>query len=466
MIKNHQKSLNGLHVFVNLILAAVAYAVAYPIRFLLFPVQGKFLPFESYMRYLWLIIPGYLLIFAFSDLYKPQRANSLVRELWDIIRANFFGGFYTLAMLYLVREIDISRTFIIIFVVLNLLFDIFFRAVTKKILHTLRKKGYNLKHILMVGYSRTAEQYIDVIRSNPQWGYSIYGILDDKMEKGTKYKNVSVIGSLELLGTVLEKKNKDLDEVVITLKLDDYPELAEIVRMCEKYGLHIKFLPDYGGIASSATEIEELDGLPIINIRRVPLAKVSNRVCKRIADIIFTLIALIIFAIPMLIIAALIKCTSKGPAIYVQKRVGLHNREFSMYKFRSMELQEEVDEKKAWTTYKDARVTKIGKFIRKTSLDELPQLFNVLKGDMSLVGPRPERPYFVDTFKEEIPRYMVKHQVRPGITGWAQVKGYRGDTSITKRIECDLYYIENWNPWFDFLIMFLTIFRFAGKNAY
>jgi exopolysaccharide biosynthesis polyprenyl glycosylphosphotransferase len=169
----------------------------------------------------------------------------------------------------------------------------------------------------------------------------------------------------------------------------------------------------------------------------------------------------------MLIVAIIIKCTSKGPIFYAQKRVGFRNKEFMMYKFRSMEVQDEDKEKTEWTTFKDPRVTPIGKFIRKTSIDELPQLWNVLKGDMSLVGPRPERPFYVEKFKEEIPRYMVKHQVRPGMTGWAQVNGYRGDTSIRKRIDYDLYYIENWTPGFDLLIMFLTVFKgFINKNAY
>ena len=192
-----------------------------------------------------------------------------------------------------------------------------------------------------------------------------------------------------------------------------------------------------------------------------------NKFIKRSIDIVGSLCCLIIFSIPMLIVAITIKATSKGPLIFKQVRVGLHNKEFKMYKFRSMVVQTEEEEKKAWTTQNDPRVTKIGKFIRKTSIDELPQLLNVLKGEMSLVGPRPERPYFVEKYKEEIPRYMIKHQVRPGITGWAQVNGFRGDTSIEKRIDHDLYYIENWTLGLDIKILFLTVFKgFVNKNAY
>ena len=212
---------------------------------------------------------------------------------------------------------------------------------------------------------------------------------------------------------------------------------------------------------------EDLQGLPVVNIRYVPLSNTFNAMLKRIVDIFGALVAIILFSPVMLFSCIMIKLTSPGPLIYRQTRVGLHNKPFEMYKFRSMEVQTEEKEKKAWTVKNDPRVTGFGKFMRHTSIDELPQLFNILKGDMSLVGPRPERPFFVEKFREEIPRYMVKHQVRPGLTGWAQVNGYRGDTSIRKRIDCDLYYIENWTLGLDFKILFLTFFKgFVNKNAY
>lgn len=213
--------------------------------------------------------------------------------------------------------------------------------------------------------------------------------------------------------------------------------------------------------------MEDLQGLPIIHIRHVPLTNMFNATMKRLVDIAGAVFGLVIFSPIMLVTALLVKVTSPGPVLYSQERVGLHNHTFKMYKFRSMEVQDPKKERSQWTTPHDPRVTPIGKFIRKTSIDEMPQFFNILVGDMSLVGPRPERPLFVEKFKEEIPRYMIKHQVRPGLTGWAQVNGYRGDTSITKRIEHDLYYIENWSLGFDFKIMFLTIFKgFINKNAY
>lgn len=208
-------------------------------------------------------------------------------------------------------------------------------------------------------------------------------------------------------------------------------------------------------------------GLPVINIRYVPLTNTINWVAKRTVDIIGSTLGIILSSPIMIAAAIAVKCSGDGPVIFKQERVGLHNKTFKMYKFRTMEMQKPSAEQKGWTVKDDPRVTKAGKILRKTSLDELPQLFNILMGEMSLVGPRPERPQFVDKFKEEIPRYMVKHQVRPGLTGWAQVNGYRGDTSIRKRIEYDLYYIENWSMAFDIRIMFLTIFKgFINKNAY
>ena len=334
-----------------------------------------------------------------------------------------------------------------------------------RVLRQMRRSGKNLKHILLVGYGRMAERYIDRLRVHPEWGYMVHGILDDNHAVNDTYRNVRVIGNTSILEELLAT-NK-YDEIAITLSIDEFSKLERIVAVCEKSGVHTKFIPDYNNIIPTKPYTEDLDGLPVIHVRHVPLSSSFNNSIKRIVDIFGSLVALIIFAIPMLILACIIKLTSPGPLIFRQMRIGLHNREFPMYKFRSMRVQEEKEEKKAWTTKDDPRVTPIGKFMRKTNMDELPQIFNVLKGDMSLVGPRPERPYFVEKFKDEIPRYKVKHQVRPGMTGWAQVNGYRGDTSITRRIECDLYYVENWTLMLDFKILFLTFFgRNVNKNAY
>ena len=274
-----------------------------------------------------------------------------------------------------------------------------------------------------------------------------------------------MIGKITSLSELLSKNT--IDEIAITLPLAAYEKLAGIVSVCEKSGVHTKFIPDYQNVIHSKPMTEDMDGLPVINIRNVPLTDPLNAAMKRAMDIAGSLAALFIFSPIMLTVALLIKLGSPGPVIFRQERVGRHNRPFMMYKFRSMVQQKPEEEKNGWTTPGDPRVTGIGKFIRRTSIDEFPQLFNVLMGQMSLVGPRPERTQFVEMFREEIPRYMVKHQVRPGMTGWAQVNGLRGDTSIPERIRYDLWYIENWTLGLDIRILFLTIFRgFVNKNAY
>ena len=360
---------------------------------------------------------------------------------------------------------DYSRKMLFVFFCVNVVAEIGFRNVLRWILRKYRKQGYNQKHILLVGYSRAAEGYLDRVVTHPEWGYIVKGILADNKPEGEEYRGIKILGGTDKLAEILPQNQ--LDELVITLGLAEYHKLGRIVNMCEKSGVHTKFVPDYNNIIPTKPYTEDLMGMPVINIRRVPLNNMLNAVAKRCVDIFGALVAIILFLPVMLVTSIIIKVTSPGPLIFKQERIGKHNRPFYMYKFRSMVVQDEKDEKKGWTTKNDPRVTPIGRFIRKTSIDELPQLFNILIGDMSLVGPRPERPQFVEKFKEEIPRYMIKHQVRPGLTGWAQVNGYRGDTSIQKRIEFDLYYIENWTMGFDFKIIFLTFFKgFINRNAY
>ncbi|MBR2407540.1 MAG: undecaprenyl-phosphate glucose phosphotransferase [Lachnospiraceae bacterium] len=465
MIKDNQKTFNQLHILADAFFVLLSYALAYMLRFVWLDMHkaGDY-TVESYARFFVVALPVYILIYWFGGLYAPKRGKSMYWELWLVLKANIISGAGFMVLLFLFK-MDISRGFLAMFFGTNVVFESAFRYCVRKLLEHIRRKGKNLKHILIVGYSRAAEAYIDRILSNPQWGYFIHGILDDKMAVGTRYKKIAVVGTMEELSSYL--KEREYDEIAITLSIEEYEKLERLVTACEYSGVHTKFIPDYNHIVPTVPYIEDLEGLPVINIRKVPLSNTVNRAIKRTVDIIGAFTALILFSIPMLIVAIVIKCTSKGPVIFSQVRVGLHNKEFKMYKFRSMVVQDATAEAKAWTTKNDTRVTGIGKIIRKTSIDELPQLFNVLKGDMSLVGPRPERPKFVEKFKEEIPRYMIKHQVRPGITGWAQVNGYRGDTSIRKRIEHDVHYIENWTLGFDVKILFMTIFKgFINKNAY
>ena len=468
MIKDNQKVFNRLLTVMDAVITAVSLILAYLIKFYILndgPGIGV-LPIGDYIMLLVFIVPGYMFLYYRCGVYAPKRTVRRRYEIYGILKANTIGLAALIIILYMIiREINFSRSVMAFFYVLNVFLTASARIVLRKSLQTIRRKGYNLKHILLVGYSRAAEEYIDRILDNPQWGYVVCGSLDDHIPGGTLYKGVKVLGSTGNLEIILPE-NK-LDEIAITLSLKDYELLEGIVDICEKSGVHTKFIPDYNSMIPTKPYTEDLMGLPVINIRYVPLTNTSNMVTKRIMDIVGSIVGIILTSPIMLSAAILVKITSPGPVIFKQERVGLHNRSFYMYKFRSMELQSPGEEKKAWTVKNDPRVTGIGRFLRRTSLDELPQLFNILKGDMSLVGPRPERPLFVEKFKEEIPRYMVKHQVRPGLTGWAQVNGYRGDTSIRKRIEYDIYYIENWTIGFDIKIIFMTFFTgFINKNAY
>ncbi len=443
------------------------YAVAWFIRFKtgIFPQDLWVLSLGGYMKLLVYIVPGFLLLYYMYKLYEPKRVLGRRLEAWRILQANGIGVMVLIVVLYVTKQIDVSRRMLAVFAVLNVCVTIIERNLIRLFLRNIRRKGYNLKQILLVGYSNATEGYIDRILQNPEWGYEIRGILDDHKEIGYQYRGIKVIGWLADLDIILPESH--LDEIVITLGLNEYTKLGMLVNKCEKSGVHTKFIPDYNNIIPTKPYTEDILGLPVINIRHVPLTNWLNRFVKRAVDIFGALVAIILFSPTMIVVSLIIKMTDSGPLIYKQERVGLKNEPFYMYKFRSMVVQKEADEKSRWTVKDDPRVTPIGRFMRKTSIDELPQLFNILKGDMSLVGPRPERPQFVEKFKEEIPRYMIKHQVRPGLTGWAQVNGYRGDTSIRKRIEYDLYYIENWTLGFDFKIILLTFFKgFINKNAY
>lgn len=469
MIKDNQRYFNRLHVVLDAVVIIFAYLLAWFIQFessfKLVKEGAGVLDMRTYFSALFLIVPGYLILNYAFNLYKGKRITNLRRDAFSVVKSNTVGLILFLGILYVINQPDFSRSMIFIFYLLSNAMQIATRVFVRKMLRFMRRKGYNVKYILLVGYSRAAEEYISRIVANPQWGYVVRGILDDRIPRGTTYKGVKVLGRIDNLLVILPE-NK-LDEIAITLALENYDRLEEIVNLCEKSGVHTKFIPDYNSVIPSKPYTEDLNGLPVINIRHVPLTNTLNALLKRGVDIFGGVAALVLFSPIMLASALLIKATSPGPVIFKQERVGLHNKPFNMYKFRTMEVQKPKTEKKQWTTKDDPRVTRVGRVLRKTSIDEMPQLFNVIIGNMSLVGPRPERPFFVEKFKEEVPRYMIKHQVRPGMTGWAQINGYRGDTSIRKRIECDLYYIENWTMSLDFKILFLTVFKgFINKNAY
>lgn len=450
MIKENQSLLNKVNSVTDIIILFISMTLSYFIRFYIFSPGTEYIKLITYIQFAVLIIPINLIIFNFFNLYDSYRTAAFIKECSQIIKSNTILTAILLSLLFTLKLVHISRWVIVIFYFINIVLIIIKRSILRKSLSKMRSKGLNLKHVIIVGAGEVANEYLEVIKNNKSFGYNYSGyVADNSYFKGEK------LGNYDDLYEVLNKYKPD--EVVCALDISDAKYIEGIVSDCEKSGTKISIIPFCYKYIPSHPYIDQIGNIPLINIRRIPLDNLGNAFTKRTLDIVGSLVLIMCTSPIMLITALIIKLTSNGSVIFKQKRVGLNKRLFTMYKFRSMKVN--ADEETGWSTNNDSRKTKFGSFIRKFSIDELPQFFNVLKGDMSLVGPRPELPHFVDNFKNEIPLYMVKHQVKPGITGLAQVNGYRGDTSIKKRIEFDIYYIENWNLLMDISIIFKTVFK-------
>jgi Undecaprenyl-phosphate glucose phosphotransferase len=455
MIKENQNFLNKINAFSDIIILFISMTIAYFIRFYIFSVDTYYIKLITYIQFSTLIIPINLIIFYFFDLYDSFRTTVFTKECSQVIKSNTILTAILLSLLFVVKLEHISRWVIVIFYFVNISLIILKRFILRKTLSNMRAKGLNLKHVIIVGAGEVANEYLQVLSDNKNFGYSYSGYIANTSDLYGKK-----LGDYNDLSDVLDKHKPD--EVVCALDISDAKYLENIVSNCEKSGTKISIIPFCYKYIPSQPYIDQIGNIPLINIRRIPLDNIGNAFLKRTFDVLGSLVLIICTSPVMLVTALIIRLTSKGPIIFKQKRVGLNKNLFTMFKFRSMKVNS--NETTGWSTNNDPRKTKFGSFIRKFSIDELPQFFNVLKGDMSLVGPRPELPHFVDTFKNEIPLYMVKHQVKPGITGWAQVNGYRGDTSIKKRIEFDIYYIENWNILMDISILFRTAFKGFKNN--
>lgn len=455
MIKENQNLLNKINVLSDIVILFISMVVSYFIRFKLFYHGDSYIKLDMYILFTIYMIPLYSILYVFFNLYEPIRTSKFSKECSKIITLNIILITIALSSLFVFKFIHISRLVVVIFYFVNTGLIIAKRGFLRRSLSNMRAKGLNLKHILIVGSGKTAFEYLNVIQTNKNYGYQYSGYVSNSSNfQEKKYGDYS-----DLLDILYKYK---FDEVVCALDLEDAAYLEKIVSDCEKSGTKISIIPFCYKYIPSQPYIDQIGNLPLINIRRIPLDNLGNAFMKRILDICGSLFLIAVTSPLMLITALIIKCTSKGPVIFKQERVGLNKEIFTMYKFRSMKVNSE--ETTGWSTNNDPRKTRFGSFIRKFSIDELPQFFNVLKGDMSLVGPRPELPHFVDEFKDEIPLYMVKHQVKPGITGLAQINGFRGDTSIKKRIEFDIHYIENWNILMDIEILFKTAFKGFKNN--
>lgn len=452
MIKENQRVLNQINVITDGLSVFCTLLLAFWVRFYLLPGGEISVPFREYVILGAVLIPIYLFSYASFGLYESFRRKRLYQELGRLLTVNILDMFLLQSFLFAFKEVHFSRWTLIIFFLLNTAALGGKRILLRMLLRYYRQRGYNLKHVLIVGTGPMARRYLNKIRTNKELGYQAMGYVSDDADG---WRGLVYLGGYQDLNRILEKFSPD--EVVAAIPAEDFTKTPLVISACEKAGVKLSIIPFYAEYMPTNPEFDDLDGLPLLNIRHIPLDNWGNAFMKRAMDIVGSLV-LIVLTSPIMLIAAIgVRLSSPGPIIFSQERVGRNKKTFRMYKFRSMRVNDRQDT--GWSRDKDDRKTAFGSFIRKFSIDELPQFFNVLKGDMSLVGPRPEVPFYVEQFREEIPLYMVKHQVRPGITGWAQVNGLRGDTSIKDRIEHDIYYIEHWTVFFDIEILFMTLFK-------
>lgn len=467
MLKQKRQLFEYLFVVADLIVVSVAWLIAYWARFATdwIPVDKgvpELTQYLSMLLFIWLI---WAFVFRRMGLYRPMRGVRRTRELWVLINANALSILLLISMTYLFREksSQFSRLVFVYFWALATLLTVVERSTLRFLLRELRRKGYNLRYMLLIGAGQVAADMVSRVRLHQELGVQLIGCLSRDGSERRGPGGVPIVGGYGDLERFISRA--DIDQIVVALPLEDQQILPDIMDQLKDSLLDIKIIPDLYQFASIGGAIEEFEGLPVISLQGSPLDGI-NMVSKRGLDLAIASCALLIFSPLMALIAVLVKLTSRGPILFKQERVSFDGSRFKIVKFRTM-YQDAEAAGPGWTTPGDGRVTPLGRFLRSTSLDELPQLFNVLRGDMSIVGPRPERPVYIKEFRQRIPRYMLRHKVPAGITGWAQVHGWRGDTSIDKRIEYDLYYIENWSLLLDLKIVFMTVVNgFRNRNAY
>jgi Undecaprenyl-phosphate glucose phosphotransferase len=394
-------------------------------------------------------------------------AQTWIRKvLYDLVVAYSLLTSGVIFIVAVFGEFKPNSHIILVALLSSVFFSTLIRVFYIKICRTVGVNDSFKRRIIIVGADHVAERVFNTIAYS-KLGYMIEGVVAnfDEQSKPDIFPNSHYLGPIGQLSEILSAR--DIHEVIVALPLRKEKQIASVTDICEYEGVRCKIVPDYYRIIKSKLVFEEIGDIPLIAVRHEPLGSFSNRLVKRAFDVVFSAMALIFLSPVFLVISLLIKFTSPGDIFFRQKRVGVDNKEFTMYKFRTMVTQTEKKSDTVWTTKNDSRVTSIGTFLRKTNLDELPQFWNVLIGNMTVAGPRPEREFFVNQFKDEIPSYKVRHMVKSGVTGWAQVNGWRGDTSIKKRVECDLYYIENWSLWLDIKIIWMTLFsKKTNENAY
>jgi len=419
--------------------------------------------YPYYYRAFHLIVLILLFFLRLYGLYRPTIQLTFARETWNIFKAVISGTLVLMAINFFVRGFSYSRTFLVLLGVVVALGISMARFLLGLLLMATDRNRDSFRNVLALGADEKVQQLARFYERNPRFSTRIIGILDDGLEKGSLFGSIPVTGSLEELPMHLEKE-RQVHEVVLAQAGLPNEKVLKILYQCEKEMVSFRWIADLFGLITSKMKVSYLGGVSTLSFMDSPLSDWENRFLKRAMDIVFSFSALILFSPVFLLIIFLIKRDSKGPVFFGQERVGQDGKHFTLYKFRTMRADAEAESGPVWAKKDDERRTKVGAFLRENNLDELPQLWNVFVGDMSLVGPRPERPFFTSQFKEDIPRYMARHSIRSGLSGWAQVNGLRGNTSIEQRTQYDLYYIENWSLVFDLKILLMTLF--ARRNAY
>lgn len=463
MLYEQSRFFQRLMFFGDVLLIVISWLVSYFIRFELL-VPPEYVPLARYMVFLpWVAIVS-LFVFWSSGLYAPDRAQRLTDLVFGVARAVLIGLVVLAASLSFYRAFSFSRLMLIIFGIVTPLLMVMLRLSIFLIIRKGQRSGRNLKRVIVYGAGEIGQRLSESFREFPWMGVEMLGFVDDAQRDGDQ-----ILGSGDDLLDLIDRfdsEGKPVDYVYIALPLNAMQQVRETINKLSTRLVHVCLVPDLFQFDLLNSRVTNVGGLPVIHvIDEAPLD--FSVVMKRVLDIVFSILIIVITSPLMLLIAILVKAGSKGPVFYRQRRMGLNGATFNMLKFRTMPVDAESKTGPVWATPGESRATGVGKFLRRTSLDELPQFFNVLRGQMSVVGPRPERPVFIAEFRERVPGYMLRHKTKAGITGWAQVNGWRGDTSLEKRIEYDLYYIQNWSIALDLKIIWLTLWKgFTSENAY
>jgi Undecaprenyl-phosphate glucose phosphotransferase len=480
MMRRYNRLLVAFYVLTDALLGMAAFVAAYLLRFetwiaTLIPVTKGQPPFEQYVNVLPLLGVLVPLAFHVQGLYRLRRGRTRVDDFFAVFVGSILAVVLGLigTLYYQVYHVpldlqgqgvyEVSRPVWLLFVIVNVIFTYASRELVREALERRWRAGIGLKRVLIAGAGDLGRLVADKLLEHRELGFKVVGFLDDRAGDHIGYRGLPLLGTFADGGEIIRQER--IDHLYVALPLDEHVKMLGLVETTSREGVDIHVVPDLLQFIALRARLENLDGVPIISLNDVPL-RGFNSLLKRMIDVAISGAALAFLGLPLAIIALLIRRTSRGPVFYTQERMGLDGHAFNVYKFRSMYDGAEDATGPIWARENDPRCTPIGRWLRRFDLDELPQLWNVFRGDMSIVGPRPERPYFVEQFKHRIPQYMLRHKVKAGITGWAQVNGWRGNTSLEKRIEYDLYYIENWSVGLDLKIMWLTVLKGIQKHAY